>query len=61
VNQHLPRIDAPAELADRPLADMPQYIYEADPNPYSGYRRSGQPQRGLWARLVDAFMLAKRR
>lgn len=61
VKMHLLRIDAPAELADRPLAEMLQYIYETDPNPYSGYRRPGDPQRGFWARLVDVFTPAKRR
>lgn len=61
VKQHLPRIDAPAELADRPLAEMLQYIYEADPNPYSGYRRPGEPQRGFWARLIDGLKPATRR
>jgi hypothetical protein len=60
VKQHLSQIDAPPELADRPLAEMLQYIYERDPNPYSGYRRPGEPRLGFWRGLIKWFWLDRR-
>lgn len=61
VKQYLSHSDAPAGRADRPLAEMLQYIYERDPNPYSGYRRPGAPRLGFWAGLIDWFRPGKRR
>lgn len=60
VAQHLSRIDAPLELADRPLVERLQYIYERDPNPYSGYRRPGEPPPGFWRGLINWFTPVKR-
>jgi hypothetical protein len=61
VQQHLSKGSAPPGLKDRPLAEVLQYICEADPNPYSGYRRPGAPQLGFWAALIDWFKPGKRR
>jgi hypothetical protein len=39
---------------------MLQYIYERDPNPYSGYRRPGEPRLGFWRGLIKWFWLDRR-
>lgn len=61
VQQYVSKDAAARELADRPLAEMLQHIYEADPNPSSGYLRPGASKLGFWAGLIDWFKPGKRR
>ena len=41
------------EAAAMSCDEMLSFIYEREPNPYTAYRRPGEPKRGFWDALKD--------
>lgn len=58
----LPRIGvSESEAAGMSRDEMLNVIYNRDPNPYTAYRRPGEPRRGFWTGLKEWFFFRPNR